>query len=221
MLKMNKAMDICAASVMVVSAAFAQVPNGSVDTNKATSSMSTQSNSPLPPVGLPLEQVTEFQTTVPHVRIHHKRRRELDESIEELNEESRERRQHRNHEIERQFQEVNQAGGWPKVFLSQIEQARRDLPGSEEQLNAAQAFLEAYIFCRTPQIAQVTSKIEMTGAAPNIFNNIFTVEKDSVVEPQATVIIDGCRFCPDVGQVQPILSQDSGGPRSLSIKLVE
>ena len=105
------------------------------------------------------------------------------------------------------------AGGWQRVFLSQLDLQRLELPNATLQLNAAQRFITNFVFCDRPLIAEQTSEFQT-------FTNNFplgTLHKEFVVEPLASIIINGCGFGPDAGEVRLVLNQDTGSFLSLQI----
>jgi hypothetical protein len=145
---------------------------------------------------------------------HHPRHQpDMKKLAEELNEHQRGLIERRNQELKRRFTALQQAGGWQRVFLSQLALQRLELPNATLQLNAAQQFITNFVFCDRPLIADQTSEFQT-------FTNNFPLgklSKEFVVEPLASIIINGCSFGPDAGEVRLILNQDSGSFLSLQV----
>ncbi|HXA84222.1 MAG TPA: hypothetical protein VNZ47_04050 [Candidatus Dormibacteraeota bacterium] len=148
---------------------------------------------------------------------HHPRHQpDLKKLAEELNEHQRGLMEHRNQELKRRFTALQQAGGWQRVFLSQLALQRLELPNSTVQLNAAQQFITNFVFCDRPLIAEQTSEFQTFLPAATNFP-LGKLSKEFVVEPLASIIINGCSFGPDTGEVRLILSQGTGSFLSLQV----
>jgi hypothetical protein len=176
--------------------------------------------SPFAPLAVTTE--AEFAKANPGTRHHHvvRQSREMEEAAEEFNERQRERVERRNRELERRFLEIKRAGGWQKVFLGQLEHARQVLPNSQAQLDAAQQFLGNFAICQTPLVASVTSEFQETLGAPNAGPPfvIGRIDKESTIEPLAAIMLDGCAFGPDAGQIELVFNPDIGVTAPLQIK---
>ena len=134
-------------------------------------------------------------------------RADIDKLADEMNEHQRAETEKRNHELTAQFNALQQAGGWQQAFLSQLARTRLELPNSNEQLNAAQAFIQNFVFCDRPLIAEQVSEFQ-TFAFQGAQSPEGTVDKEFIVEPLAAVIINGCNFGAQAGEVRLVLSQD-------------
>ena len=144
---------------------------------------------------------------------HPRQQPDLKKLAEELNEHQRELIERHNQELKRRFTALQQAGGWQRVFLSQLALQRLELPNATLQLNAAQQFITNFVFCDRPLIAEQTSEFQT-------FTNNFplgTLHKEFVVEPLASIIINGCNFGADAGEVRLLLNQDTGSFLSLQV----
>jgi hypothetical protein len=138
----------------------------------------------------------------------------LEEQVEEFNEHQRAQLERRNRQIQQRFQAFQSAGGWQQAFLSQLEEQRAVLPNSREQIDFAEQFIANFLFCGQPLIASVDSQFQdvtIPGLIPP------TLDKSFVVEPLASIVIDGCNFGNDVGEVRLILNQDTGSFLPLQI----
>jgi hypothetical protein len=144
---------------------------------------------------------------------HPRQQPDLKKLAEELNEHQHELIERHNQELKRRFTALQQAGGWQRVFLSQLALQRLELPNATLQLNAAQQFITNFVFCDRPLIAEQTSEFQT-------FTNNFplgTLHKEFVVEPLASIIINGCNFGADAGEVRLLLNQDTGSFLSLQV----
>jgi hypothetical protein len=115
--------------------------------------------------------------------------------------------------MKQRFTSLQQAGGWQRVFLTQLKLQRLENPNATLQLSAAQQFITNFVFCDHPLIAGQTSEFQT-------FTNNFrpgTVSKQFAVEPMASIIINGCSFGPDAGEVRLILNHDTGSFLSLQV----
>jgi hypothetical protein len=137
---------------------------------------------------------------------------DLKRLAEELNEHQLGVIEQHNQQLKERFTSLQQAGGWQRVFLSQLKLQRLRDPSATPQLNAAQQFITNFVFCDRPLIAGQTSEFQT-------FTNDFrgTVSKQLAVEPLASIIINGCSFGPDAGEVRLILNQDTGSFLSLQV----
>jgi hypothetical protein len=124
----------------------------------------------------------------------------------ELNEHQRGEIEQHNQQLKQRFTSLQQAGGWQRAFLFQLKLQRLQNPNATLQLNAAQQFITNFVFCDHPRIAGNTSEFHA------FTNNLRPgpVRKQLAVEPLASIIINGCSFGPDAGEVRLILSQDTG-----------
>lgn len=135
-----------------------------------------------------------------------KPRKNMEEMIEELNERQRERLERRNREAQRKFQAFQNAGGWQQAMLSQLQEQRAELPNSVAQIELAQRFIGNFLFCEQPLLASVDSQFQ--DVTPFFGQFSPALDKSFVIEPLAFIIIDGCNFGADAGEVRLILSQD-------------
>jgi hypothetical protein len=138
---------------------------------------------------------------------------DLKKMAEEMNEHQRGEIEQYNQQLKQRFTSLQQAGGWQKVFLTQLKLQRLQDPNATLQLNAAQQFITNFVFCDHPLIAGNTSEFH------TFTNNLrlSPVSKQLAVEPLASVIINGCSFGPDAGEVRLILNRDDGNFLSLQV----
>jgi hypothetical protein len=144
---------------------------------------------------------------LPGVRRPEQRHRNIEEAVEEMNERQREHLEHRNRQAVQRFQAFQNAGGWQQAFLHQLQQQRAELPNSITQIELAQRFIGNFLFCEQPLLASVDSQFQV-GTNFNFPGP--TLDKSFVVEPLASIVIDGCNFGNDAGEVRLILNQDTG-----------
>lgn len=131
---------------------------------------------------------------------------DLKKLAEDLNEHQRDVIDQHNQQLKERFASLQQAGGWQRVFLTQIKLQRLSDPDAKQQLNAAQQFITKFVFCDRPLIAGQTSESQ---TSTNNFS-LSTPNTRFAVEPQVAIIINGCSFGPDAGEVRLILNQDPG-----------
>ncbi|HEY2170765.1 MAG TPA: hypothetical protein VGJ30_14145 [Candidatus Angelobacter sp.] len=131
---------------------------------------------------------------------------DLKKMAEELNEHQRGEIEQHNQQLKQRFTSLQQAGGWQRVFLTQLKLQRLQNPTATPQLNAAQRFITNFVFCDHPLIAGNTSEFH------TFTNNLRLdpVSRQFAVEPLASIIINGCSFGPDAGEVRLILDHDAG-----------
>jgi Skp family chaperone for outer membrane proteins len=160
--------------------------------------------------GEPISVASDNQVlqSLPGTLKNHQPRRQPDlkKLTEELNEHQRGLIERRNQELKRRFDALQQAGGWQRAFLSQLALQRLALPNATEQLNAAQRFITNFVFCDRPLIAEQTSEFQTFLPTPDRFP-LGKISKEFIVEPLASIIINGCSFGPDTGEVRLLLSQ--------------
>lgn len=138
---------------------------------------------------------------------------DLKKMAEELNERQRGVIEQHNQQLKERFTSLQQAGGWQRVFLTQLKLQRLENPNATQQLNASQQFITNFVFCGRPLIAGQNSEFQT-------FTNNFrpgAVSKQFAVEPLASIIINGCSFGPDTGEVRLILNHDTGSFVSLQV----
>jgi hypothetical protein len=131
---------------------------------------------------------------------------DLKKLAEDLNEQQVGVMEQHNQRMKERFANLQQAGGWQRVFLSQLKLQRLQDPNATRQLNAAQRFITNFVFCDHPLIAGQASEFQA-------FTNssaVGTLHKEFVVQPQASIIINGCSFGPDTGEVRLVLNHDTG-----------
>jgi len=118
-----------------------------------------------------------------------------------------------NQQLKEHFAAQQQAGGWRRVFLKQLALQRLELPNATRQLNAAQRFITDFVFCESPLIADETSDFQT-------FTNSFrrgAPSAEFALEPRASIIINGCSFGPDAGEVRLVLNHDAGSFLALQV----
>ncbi len=140
-------------------------------------------------------------------------RADLKKLAEELNERQLGVIEQHNQQLKEHFTSLQQAGGWQRVFLSQLKLQRLQDPNATPQLNAAQRFITNFVFCDHPLIAGQSSEFQTF--AKNF--PLRAVSNQFSVEPLASIIINGCSFGPDAGEVRLILNKDSGSFLSLQV----
>ena len=123
----------------------------------------------------------------------------------ELNEHQLGQIEQHNQQLKERFTALQQAGGWQSVFETQLKLQRLANPQAPH-LNVAQQFITNFIFCDHPLIAGNTSEFQTFTNNPHLKS----VSKQFSVEPLASVIINGCSFGPDAGEVRLILNHDDG-----------
>src|ERR1700739_4373303 len=132
---------------------------------------------------------------------------------EDLTEYQRELIQGHNQELKQHFAAQQQAGGWQRVFLKQLALQRLELPKATLQLSAAPRFITDFVFCERPLIAGQTSDFQT-------FAKSFRLGAQSAefaLEPRASIIINGCSFGPDAGEIRLILNHDAGNFVALQV----
>jgi hypothetical protein len=131
---------------------------------------------------------------------------DLKKMAEELNEHQHGEIEQHNQQLKERFTSQQQAGGWQRAFLFQLKLQRLQNPNATLQLNAAQQFITNFVFCDHPLIAGNTSEFH------TFTNNLGPgpVSTQFAVEPLASIIINGCSFGPDAGEVRLILNKETG-----------
>jgi hypothetical protein len=140
-------------------------------------------------------------------------RPDLQKLTEDLTEHQRELIEGHNQQLKEHFTAQQQAGGWQRVFLKQLALQRLELPNATLQLNAAQWFITDFVFCERPLIAGQASDFQA-------FAKSFRPGAQSAelaLEPRASIIINGCSFGPDAGEVRLILNHDAGSSLALQV----
>jgi hypothetical protein len=132
---------------------------------------------------------------------------------EELNEHQRGEIDQYNQQLQRRFTSLQQAGGWQRVFLSQLKLQRLQNPSATLQLNAAQRFITNFVFCERPLIAGQTSDFQTFAKS----FRLGTRSAEFALEPRASIIINGCSFGPDAGEIRLILNHDAGSFVALQV----
>jgi len=137
---------------------------------------------------------------------------DLKKMAEDLNEHQRGEIDQYNQQLKQRFASLQQAGGWQSVFATQLKLHRLANPKAPH-LNEAQQFITNFIFCDHPLIAGNTSEFQ------EFTNDIHlkSVGQQFAVEPLASVIINGCSFGPDTGEVRLILNKQTGSFVSLQV----
>lgn len=138
---------------------------------------------------------------------------DLKKMAEELNEQQRGVIEQHNQQLKQRFTSQQQAGGWQRVFLTQLKLQRLDDPNATQQLNASQRFITKFVFCDHPLIAGQNSEFQMF--TDNL--RLRAVSKQFAVETLASIIINGCSFGPDAGEIRLILNHDAGSFVALQV----
>ena len=131
---------------------------------------------------------------------------DLKKLTEDVTEYQRELIEGHNQQLKEHFTAQQQAGGWQRIFLKQLALQRLELPNATLQLNAAQRFITNFVFCERPLIAGQTSDFQMFAKS----FRMGTQGAEFALEPQASIIINGCNFGPDTGEIRLILNHDAG-----------
>jgi hypothetical protein len=138
---------------------------------------------------------------------------DLKKLAEELNEHQLGVIEQHNQQLKERFTSLQQAGGWQRVFLTQLKLQRLADPNAKQQLNAQQQFITNFVFCDHPLIAGQASDFQtFTNNVPG------TPRKQFAVEPLASIIINGCSFGPDAGEVRLVLNHDTGSFLQLQVR---
>jgi len=137
---------------------------------------------------------------------------DLKKMAEGLNEHRRGEIEQHNQQLRERFNRLQEAGGWQSVFATQLKLHRLANPNAPH-LNEAQQFITNFIFCDHPRIAGNTSEFQTFTNAPHLKS----INKQFAVEPLASVIINGCSFGPDAGEVRLILNKQTGSFLSLQV----
>ena len=140
-------------------------------------------------------------------------RPDLKKPAEDLTEYQRELIEGRNQQLKEHFTAQQQAGGWQRVFLKQLALQRLELPSAALQLNAAQRFITDFVFCERPLIAGQTSDFQT-------FARSFRLglqDAEFALEPRGSIIVNGCSFGPDAGEIRLILNHDAGSFVTLQV----
>lgn len=132
---------------------------------------------------------------------------------EDLTEYQRELIEGHNQQLKEHFTAQQQAGGWQRVFLKQLALQRLELPKATLQLNAAQRFITGFVFCERPLIAGQTSDFQTFAKS----FRLGTRSAEFALEPRASIIINGCSFGADAGELRLILNHDAGNFIALQV----
>src|SRR4051812_17200596 len=132
---------------------------------------------------------------------------------EDLTEYQRELIEGHNQQLKQHFTVQQQAGGWQRVFLKQLALQRLELPKATLQLNAAQRFITDFVFCERPLIAGQTSDFQTFAKS----FRLGTRSAEFALQPRTSIIINGCSFGPDAGEIRLILNHDAGGFIALEV----
>ncbi len=138
---------------------------------------------------------------------------DLKKMTEGLNEQQRDVIDQHNQQLKERFAGLRQAGGWQRVFLTQLKLQRLADPNAKQQLNAEQQFITKFVFCDRPLIAGQASEFQTS--TDNF--RLGTVSKQFSVEPMASIIINGCSFGPDAGELRLVLNHDAGNFIALQV----
>jgi hypothetical protein len=137
---------------------------------------------------------------------------DLKTMAEDLNEHQRGELEKHNQQLKERFTALQQAGGWQRVFLTQLKLQWLQNP-SATQLNAAQQFITNFVFCDHPLIAGQTSDFQTFAKSVRTG----TQGAEFALEPRSSIIINGCSFGPDTGEVRLILNKETGSFLSLQV----
>jgi hypothetical protein len=137
---------------------------------------------------------------------------DLNKMAENLDEHQLGEIEQHNQQLKQRFTSLQEAGGWQSVFETQLKLQRLTNPKAP-QLNEAQQFITKFIFCDHPVIAGNTSEFQTFTNDPHLKS----VNRQVAVEPLASVIINGCSFGPDTGEVRLILNKETGSFASLQV----
>jgi len=137
---------------------------------------------------------------------------DLKKTAAELNDQQRGEIEQYNLQLKQRFAGLQEAGGWQSVFATQLKLQRLANPKAP-QLNAAQQFITDFIFCDHPLIAGNISEFQRftSSLRPH------PVSKQFSVEPLASIIINGCSFGQETGEVRLILNRQTGSFVSLQV----
>jgi len=137
---------------------------------------------------------------------------DLTKMAEELNEQRRGEIEQHNLQLRQRFTGLQEAGGWQSVFENQLKLHRLANPNAPH-LKEAQQFITNFIFCDRPAIAGNTSEFQA------FTNNLHlkSVSRQFEVEPLASIIINGCSFGPETGEVRLILNHDANNSVLLQV----
>lgn len=137
---------------------------------------------------------------------------DLKKAAEDLTEYQRELIEGRNQQLKEHFTAQQQAGGWQRVFLKQLALQQLELPNAAQQ-NAAQRFITNFVFCERPLIAGQASDFQTFARS----SRLGTQDAEFALEPRASIIVNGCSFGPDTGEVRLILNHDAGSFIALQV----
>ena len=140
---------------------------------------------------------------------------DLKEMTDDLTEYQRGLIDGRNQQLKEHFAAQQQVGGWQRIFLKQLALQRLELPNATLQLNAAQRFITNFVFCERPLVADQTS--DFRTFANSFRRGTRTRSADFALEPRSSIIINGCSFGPDAGEVRLILNHDAGSFIALQV----
>jgi hypothetical protein len=137
---------------------------------------------------------------------------DLKKMAENLNEQRRGEIEQHNQQLKERFTSLQEAGGWQSVFATQLKLHRLADPNAPH-LNEAQQFITNFVFCDRPVIAGNTSEFQ------TLTNDLHlkSVSRQFEVEPLASIIINGCSFGPETGEVRLILNHDAGSFVALQV----
>ncbi len=138
---------------------------------------------------------------------------DLKKPTEDLTEYQHELIEGHNQQLKEHFAAQQQAGGWQRVFLKQLALQRLELPKATLQLNAAQRFITDFVFCERPLIAGQTSDFQTFAKS----SRLGTRSGEFALEPRASIIINGCSFGPDAGEIRLMLNHDAGNFIALQV----
>jgi hypothetical protein len=138
---------------------------------------------------------------------------DLKKMAEDLNEHQRGVIEQHNQQMKQRFTSLQQGGGWQREFLTQLKLQWLANPKATLQLSAAQQFITSFVFCDHPLIAGQTS--EFRAFTNNL--RLDAASKQFAVEPMASIIINGCSFGPETGEVRLILNHDDRSFLSLQV----
>ena len=140
-------------------------------------------------------------------------RPDLKKPAEDLTEYQRELIEGRNQQLKEHFTAQQQAGGWQRVFLKQLALQQLELPNAASQQNAAQRFITNFVFCERPLIAGQASDFQTFARS----SRLSIQDAEFALEPRASIIVNGCSFGPDAGEIRLILNHNAGSFIALQV----
>ena len=195
----NWAIIVIFLAVMVFSAGAQQPVKSQPANSGETATMASER-----PMSQPVPESLNTNRTLPQA--------DLKKMAEDLTEYQRELIEGHNQQLKEHFTVQQQAGGWQHVFLKQLALQRLELPKATLQLNAAQRFITNFVFCERPLIAGQASDFQTFAKS-----SMGTQDAKFALEPRSSIILNGCSFGPDTGEIRLILNHDAGSSVALQV----